>query len=503
MRVSPTLLALCPLAVLAPCYGAHATIDNDTNATTGNVPIDVAPSTASREIVTAITISPQLRAIAVPETIPSSVTLILEQRSSKPSIAPESSTVVAPTRTKPEAEPPAKVPSQSAIASSHIISSEAPLREVPAAVQSEPSTQATATKTATPNLKPDVLVTRSTKEASLLAEDGIRPSTQPLAIPKTVALVETQPAVDLDSPTSSVSQAAIDLLPPEPVAQLSPTDGLTEPGHHPVDAKPEPLNPEDTKDELGEVRILKHPTQQPTPRSQPDVQLLLRSGIFSSSNISALETFQPSDTVFSNTGLLLATPKLGPTTRLVAGAGGGAIRFATEGDFNYNVLNFNVGIQQRLTSQMYAQLGWVNEQLYRDGSGQRLLLDNAVDFTVGRQDQLGKQLRLDSFYNLRASFTNPTEQSRVVNTVGARLRYDFTPNFQGALDYRLTFKNFTDVNRFDTEHQISATATYSINPNLFIAGSVSYLFGNSSNSAIDVNNLSVGVVIGMNIPFGF
>lgn len=137
--------------------------------------------------------------------------------------------------------------------------------------------------------------------------------------------------------------------------------------------------------------------------------------------------------MFSNTGLLLATPKLGPTTRLVAAAGGGAIRFATEGDFNYNVLNFNVGIQQRLTDQMYAQVGWVNEQLYRDGSGQRLLLDNAVDFTIGRQDQLGKQLRLDSFYNLRASFTNPTDQSRVANTLGARLRYDFTPAFQGSL----------------------------------------------------------------------
>ncbi|PSB30075.1 outer membrane beta-barrel protein [Stenomitos frigidus] len=413
MRVS--LLVLCPLTALAPWQTAHAAIANSTvDTATDAVPVDVAPSAASREIVTAIATAPQLRAIAAPETIPPQAGNTAEQHSA--------------------------------------------------------------------------------------------------SIAESVALVPTQLATETDPPRNpvsqpSVSQSAIDLLPPEQrLAQLSPIDGLTEPGTNPIDEKadekPEPLNPEDTQAELGEVRILQRPSQQPTSRPQPDVQLLLRSGIFSSSNISALETFQPSDVVFSNTGLLLATPKLGPTTRLVASAGGGTIRFATEGDFNYNVLNFNVGIQQRLTSQMYAQLGWVNEQLFRDGSGQRLLLDNAVAFTVGRQDQLGKQLRLDSFYNLRASFTNPTDQSRVANTLGARLRYDFTPSFQGALDYRLTFKNFTDADRFDTEHQISATATYSINPNLFIAGSVSYLFGNSSNSAIEVNNVSIGVVIGMNIPFG-
>ncbi|XGV98522.1 MAG: outer membrane beta-barrel protein [Leptolyngbya sp. BL-A-14] len=474
MRVP--LLVLCPLAALAPCQAIHAAVVTDTdNADT--VSVDVAPSAASREIVAATTIAPQLRAIAAPETIPPQVTNPLEPRSNNkpsnesgapileqrihPSIATEPALTVVPTPTKPEADP-AEIPSQNAIAPSQAIPL-TPLQKVPSKV---------------------------------VPSDAIPP------VP-----VETQPAESDPAQASgaqvAVSQSAIDLLPPEQVAQLSPTDGLTEPGHNPIDEKPEPSDPEDTKDELGEVRILRRPTQQPTPRPQPDVQLLLRSGIFSSSNISALETFQPSDVVFSNTGLLLATPKLGPTTRLVAAAGGGAIRFATEGDFNYNVLNFNVGIQQRLTDQMYAQVGWVNEQLYRDGSGQRLLLDNAVDFTIGRQDQLGKQLRLDSFYNLRASFTNPTDQSRVANTLGARLRYDFTPAFQGSLDYRLTFKNFTDVDRFDTEHQISATATYSINPNLFIAGSVSYLFGNSSNSAIDVNNLSIGVVVGMNIPFGF
>jgi hypothetical protein len=482
------LLVLCSLTSIAPWQAANAAIASTiADPSMDAVPIAVTPSAvtpsaASREIVTAIATAPQLRAIAAPETIPSQVTSTPEQGSTDPSMTPQTSVTAASAPTKPSAMLSADTP-PAAIAPTHVIPSSTFRGESSTAVDSGASSQTTTNEKPASNAEP-------------------------------VALVQTQPAVEIDRPQASVSQAsvsqasvsqaAIDLLPPEQqIAQLSPTDGLTEPGNNPIDAKPEPLDPEDTQAELGEVRILRRPTRQPTPRPQPDVQLLLRSGIFSSSNISALETFQPSDTVFSNTGLLLATPKLGSTTRLIASAGGGAIRFATEGDFNYNILNFNVGIQQRLTSQMYAQLGWVNEQLYRDGSGQRLLLDNAVDFTIGRQDQLGKQLRLDSFYNLRASFTNPTDQSRVANTLGARLRYDLTPSFQGALDYRLTFKNFTDVDRFDTEHQLSATATYSLNPNLFIAGSVSYLFGNSSNSAIDVNNLSIGLVVGMNIPFGF
>lgn len=302
-------------------------------------------------------------------------------------------------------------------------------------------------------------------------------------------------------PPTAISQSAIDLLAPQPsLAQAPPTDGLPDFTLPESEPPPDPLNPEDTKEELGEVRILRRPTQQPPPRRQPDVQLFLRSAVFSSSNITALSFFQPSDTVFTNSAILLATPKLGPTTRLIASAEGGLVRFATEHDFDYNYLDFNVAIQQRIAPGMYAQLGWVNDQLYRADDGDRLLSSNAVDFTLGRQDQLMKRLRLDSFYNLRASFTDPDDQNRLTNTLGTRLRYDFSPNFQGSLDYRLTFKDYTEADRFDTEHQVSAIATYAINPNLFVAGSVSYLFGRSSDPDVDLSNLSFGISLGWSIP---
>ncbi len=284
------------------------------------------------------------------------------------------------------------------------------------------------------------------------------------------------------------------------VAQIPPPTDPAPVNRFPAEDKPAPLNAEDVQSELGEIKVLNRPTEAPPSRKQPTVQLLLRSGVFTSSNTTALRDFPNSDTVFTNSALLLATPKLGPNTRLIASAGGNLLRLANSGDANYNTLSFNVAVQQRLAAGTYGQLGWVQDTLYRQADGQRLLRDNAVQFLLGRQDQLSKKLRLDSFYELKASFTNPDEQSRVANTLGARLRYDLTPKWQGALDYRLTFKSFTQVDRADTEHQVTALAIYNLSPDLFLAGSVSYLFGRSSNPSVDVRNFAIGISLGFNLP---
>ncbi|WP_242041858.1 outer membrane beta-barrel protein [Alkalinema sp. FACHB-956] len=265
----------------------------------------------------------------------------------------------------------------------------------------------------------------------------------------------------------------------------------------------QPLDESDVRSELGDIQPLQ-PTQPakptPSPRKQPTVQLLLRSSAFTSSNITSLRDFAPSDTVFVNGAMLLATPKLGDSTRLIALAGGNLVRFANRGDSNYNSVNFNVAIQQRLAPGTYGQLGWVQEKLYRSDGGDRLLRDNSLQFILGNQSQIGKKLRLDTSYELRASFADPDDQSRLNHTLGARLRYDITPQLQGALDYRLSFKDYTQVDRFDTEHQVSAMAIYNLSRDVFVAGNVSYLFGRSSNSDNNPNNLSIGVSLGVNIP---
>ncbi len=268
----------------------------------------------------------------------------------------------------------------------------------------------------------------------------------------------------------------------------------------PVVEEPPPLTSEDIQEELGEIEIIQPPVKQPPPRRQPNGQLLLRSSVFTSSNTTSQEFAQPDDVVFVNSATLLTTPKLGKDTRLIAAVGGGLVRFADEGDSNYNFLNLNVGVQQRLAKGMYGQLGWVQERLYRDDDGDRLLLDDSIRLAIGRQDQLDQRLRLDSYYELRAGFATPNEQSQVANTLGARLRYDITPKLEGAFDYRISFRDFTRQDRLDTQHRLGIQAIYNINQDLFVGGSASYLFGSSSDSSIDIDNFSVGINFGLNLP---
>jgi Putative beta-barrel porin 2 len=308
---------------------------------------------------------------------------------------------------------------------------------------------------------------------------------------------------------TTVKPEAITVKPKAPIrlapvlmAQVPPAGEpeSTQTAPDPLASEPlEPLDESDVRSEIGELQPFTLPTPQKS-RPQPTVQLLLRSAVYTSSNITALRDFSPSDTVFVNSAMLLATPKLGESTRLIASVGGGLTKFASLGDSNYNHLSFNVALQQRITNGTYAQLGWLQENLYRAEGGDRLLRDNSLQFILGRQDQIAKKLRLDTTYDFRASFTDRDDQSRLTHSLGTRLRYDVSPKLQTALEYRLHLKDYTRVDRFDTEHQISALATYNITPDLFVAGNVSYLFGRSSNPDNNPNNLSIGISIGANIP---
>ena len=242
------------------------------------------------------------------------------------------------------------------------------------------------------------------------------------------------------------------------------SDGFLDP-----DATSDGSTSEELDDELGELRPLPTPTQTQRP-PQPNGQLLLRSSAFTSSNVTGNELTAEGDVVFVNGATLLLTPKLGPETRLVATAGGGLTRFASEGENNYNSLGVSVGVQQRLSDTTYGQLGWVNSQLYSVDSGDRTLSDNSARLLIGRQDQLDEKLRLDSSYELRARFTDPDSRSRISNTLATRLRYDFSRDWQASLGYRLAFSEYTQNGRADTTHQLQAATTYTPTRDTFVTG---------------------------------
>jgi hypothetical protein len=117
-----------------------------------------------------------------------------------------------------------------------------------------------------------------------------------------------------------------------------------------ADLVPIETAPEIESEDLGEIRILQ-PRAAAAPSTPPTAQLLLQASAFGSTNITGLE--EPSEGGFPlGTGAtLLLTPALGPSTRLIASAGGGITRFPGNGDFNYNALDFSVGVQQQLTQE--------------------------------------------------------------------------------------------------------------------------------------------------------
>lgn len=252
----------------------------------------------------------------------------------------------------------------------------------------------------------------------------------------------------------------------------------------------QPENSDNSTDGLGEIEII----NRPGPARQPDVQLQLRSSVFSNS------TTAP----FVNSALLLATPKLGPRTRLVATAGGGVI----SGGRDYSFFNFGVGVRQQVARGTYVKLQGIQERLYEAGSNDNLV-DNSVRLAVEREDQLAKKLRLDSFYEVRGSFAEQSafvyDQSRIANTLGARLRYDITPQLEGSLDYQVVADSFTQASFANTtliRQQLSVQATYRLHRNAFVSTSASYVHGsilNPFDGPIKLNNLVLGVNVGLNL----
>lgn len=295
-------------------------------------------------------------------------------------------------------------------------------------------------------------------------------------------------------PGSSSYQAA-DLLEPQPVQPATPafSDAADFSSETPS------LDPEDLEADLGTIRYLPRPFP-PFQRQRPPIlELVIRSSTFSSSNIFAQEDGQ-GDLVFLNSIMLQAMPRLSDSTRLMATAEGGLIRYLDEGDANSNFLNFNVGIQQRLNGKMFGQMGWGHSQLYRNGDGDRLLFSNAARLTWGRQDVLAERLRLDSFYESKLAFASPERQTQWANTLGTRLRYDVTENLQGAIDYQLILRDYLRRDRFDVQNQFGAGLFYSPTRNLLISGYLSYLLGSSSEDSVSLNNFSAGIGINWNLP---
>jgi hypothetical protein len=266
---------------------------------------------------------------------------------------------------------------------------------------------------------------------------------------------------------------------------------------------------EELDPELGLPRLqerLLEPRPLPSAARQPSVYLVGRVDYFRTTNV--FSGVDPVNDGLIRSGLtLFYAPAIGRNTYLVTSIDGSLIRYGNLGYLNYNELRLRAGVLQRLSPRTFGEIGWSNQQLFatkeglRDAlHGDRFLNDHAIRFELSRQDTLSTKLALNTFYQLRMSFADPNDRSRLINSFITSLSYSWSPNFQTALDYQVAWSHFTQQPRDDVYHQLVARLTYTITPQSQFNVFSGFSFGDSSDSRIDFNSFILGVGIVLNLP---
>lgn len=263
------------------------------------------------------------------------------------------------------------------------------------------------------------------------------------------------------------------------------------------------------QDDLGDIIIDELPAPappRPRPRRPKVVYLQGRLDYFRTSNV--FSGIDPIDDALFRSGLsLLATPRLGPRTFLIAGMDGNTVRYANEVRINYDELRFRAGVFHQLSPRMYGEIGWTNQQLFFGGdnlgqtfSGERFLNDHAIRLELSRQDPLSQRLMLTTFYQLRLSFAEPESRSRLINSFFASLSYTILPTLQAGLDYQFALADFTQEDRQDRYHQVLLRLTYKLSNQTRLTAFGGYSFGGSSVSTIDFDGGIFGISLSINLP---
>lgn len=251
------------------------------------------------------------------------------------------------------------------------------------------------------------------------------------------------------------------------------------------------LEVQDSGLELGNLR-LRDLEVQPPHRSQPTAHLLARVSYFQTNNM--FSGVDPVDGGLISSGLTFwAAPALGPKTNFVAVIDGNLIRYVDKSQFNYNQLRFRAGIRQRLTSRMYGEIGWNNQQLFRASVGERFLNEHSIRLALYRRDRLTDRLRLDSLYEFRLSNANPDSRSRMINSLSVSLSYYIQRNFEVGFDYQFGLSNFTQRARQDQYHRLLTRLTYAVSRDSQISVQGGLSLGGSSDPNIDFDNLFFSV----------
>lgn len=190
---------------------------------------------------------------------------------------------------------------------------------------------------------------------------------------------------------------------------------------------------------------------------------------------------------------LTAFPSVGPNTNLLASVETNFLRYEKQSDSSYDELRFRAGVRHRFTERTYGLLTFNSQLLFDEGFKDQFFTNNGVELTLGRRDVLTPQLTLDSYYQGQLYFSDPSEFSNVLNSVGAYLGYRINSQWDTGLSYRLTVSDFTRQSRHETYQRITGLLRYSITPSVRVSvfGGLSY--GRSSEDNITFDDSFFGI----------
>jgi hypothetical protein len=260
--------------------------------------------------------------------------------------------------------------------------------------------------------------------------------------------------------------------------------------------------------ELGVLRL-----QPPTDRPEIDVDDLFRprrppatvyllGGVtaFRSDNIFSSQVDPVGDALIAPGLTLYAQPQLDSDTYLVAAVGGYLVRYVDFPEVDYNELRLRLGLRQILSPQMYGEISWTNAQLFDRERGDRFLNDHSLRLLLVRSDPLAPRLALDSFYQFRGTASDPSDRSRLSNTLGTALVYEVTSDFSAALDYQFAWTTFLNQGRDDFYHELVAELRYALTQSMQVNVYGGFSFGHSSDRDINFNGGILGIGLFFQVP---
>ena len=372
------------------------------------------------------------------------------------------------------------------------------------------------------NLAVDTLVTDAIATdviaTDAIATDGLTTETQESsAVEKSPALAQVPSVSDTlpERPSDAAdSDIPIPVIPPptaQPEAELDSEDDL---GDLRLQLQ---RSRKDEDEDLGILRLIQTAQAPPLPPKPPIAFLSGRLGVFDTDN-----AFRFGDTVDSQiyqAGLsLLFFPKLSESTNLYAIAETNIARYGDDDvtlfftnrngqddqtslpDPDYNEVELQLGLRQKLFKRTFAQIGWRNQSLYEEGYRDKKFYANYIDAQLTHREMLGSRTWLDGFYQARLGFTSSARADRFRQTFTLSLNHKFNRDVRTSVLYQLDFSDYTQVRRFDTYQQLLGVVSYNLTPESRISLFGGTRFGRSSKSSITLDDTFYGASLNVTVP---